>query len=154
MKKNNIKIHIIIGLIIVLIDQVTKWITVSNLKEFQSVTVIENFFNFTFVKNTGAAWGIFNKSTLLLTIFSIFILVLFMYMYYVYQDKITRFLLAIIISGAIGNLIDRIRLQYVVDFFDFNLFGYRFPVFNVADIAVSVATLCLIVYLLFQGDRK
>lgn len=154
MKKSSIKIHIIIGLIIVLIDQVTKWITVSNLKEFQSVTVIENFFNFTFVKNTGAAWGIFNKSTLLLTIFSIFILALFMYMYYAYQDKITRFLLAIIISGAIGNLIDRIRLQYVVDFFDFNLFGYRFPVFNVADIAVSVATLCLIVYLLFQGDRK
>ncbi len=152
--KNNNKLNFILGLIVIIIDQITKWVTVSNLREFQSVTVIENFFNFTFVKNTGAAWGIFDKSTLLLTIFSIVILGLFVYMYRTYRDKTTRFFLALIISGAIGNLIDRIRLQYVVDFFDFNLFGYRFPVFNVADIAVSLGTLCLVVYLLFQGDRK
>lgn len=153
--KRNTNLHIIIGLVVIIIDQITKFITMSNLKEFQSVTIIKDFFNFTYVKNTGAAWGMLNKSTLLLTLFSVIIVVLFMYMYKTYKNNSIRLLLAVIIAGAIGNLIDRIRLGFVVDFFDFNLLGYRFPVFNIADIAISLGTICLLLVLLFyNGDRR
>lgn len=153
MKNKQYILHGIVLLCIVCLDQITKFVTVANLREFQTIELIPGFFNFTYVKNTGAAWGIFNQSTILLTILSIGIIALFIYMYRSQKNRFTRFFLVVIIAGAIGNLIDRIRLNYVVDFLDFTIFGYHFPVFNVADIAVCLGTFALFLYvMLWEKD--
>lgn len=154
MHKRLIK-HLIFGVICIIADQVTKLLVLQNLKEGQSITVIKNFFSFTYVKNTGAAWGIFGNSTIALTLLSIAIILLFGYLYKMYhKEALIQSALAIIIAGAIGNLIDRIRMQFVVDFFDFNLFGYNFPVFNIADIAVTIGTILIIYYFIFKGEAN
>ncbi len=152
MKNKQLLIHILIGVFIVVVDQLTKILTLQNFYEGQSIAIIPNFFQLTFVKNTGAAWGMFNSNPVLLGLFSVAVLILFGYVYITNHDKIVKTLLGLIIAGAIGNQIDRFRLNYVVDFLDFNIFGYNFPVFNVADIAVTVGAIILFGYILI-GEK-
>lgn len=147
--------HSIIGIILILIDQITKCIVLNNFYEGQSIQIVNNFFSFTYVKNSGAAWGMFGNSTIALTILSVVIVGLFIYVYRMYHsEKFIQLSLALIIAGAIGNLIDRVRMQFVVDFFDFKILGYNFPVFNVADIAVTIGTIMIIGYFLLKGEKN
>lgn len=149
-KKMVIGIGII--LILIIIDQITKYITRSSLKESQSIVIIKDFFNITFVKNTGGAWGVFAGN---LWLFILITLVSLGGMFYFFKDfdlkNNTLFSIAIclLIAGAIGNFIDRLFLKYVTDFLDFKIFGYDFPVFNVADICITLGVATLLIKLIF-----
>lgn len=154
----------IVAVVLILLDQVTKAAIVSNLEYGDSVKVIDGFFNLAHVRNTGAAFGMGQGSheivrqllfLLLPVVFCGWILVLF---YRTINGPIHNSVAyALILAGAIGNLIDRFRLGYVVDMFMFYWVKEEnhFHVFNVADSCVSVAAGILIYdYFLQQKEKK
>ena len=130
--------------ILIIIDQAIKWISRTKLTKFESYPVIDGFFHFTYVENRGAAFGMLQNKT---WFFVLITLLVVGYMIYFTKknkniDKKLTFVLSIITAGAIGNLIDRIWLGFVVDLFDFR--GIWQFVFNFADICVVVGGILLI----------
>ncbi|WP_446899331.1 signal peptidase II [Clostridium sp. LBM24168] len=139
---------IAVGLIL---DRITKLWAINSLSTISEVTIIENFFSFFYTENKGAAFSIFQGRTTFLTIMSMIVMcfIIFYIVKYRPKDKFVKISLALIISGAIGNLIDRIKYKYVVDFISVHYKDiYYFPIFNVADILVVIGTLILAVCLL------
>ena len=137
---------------IVLLDQIVKAATDCMLVPGESVPVIENVFHLTYVQNTGAAFSILQSHRGLLVLLSA-ILVVLLLVFFIRRGKgqpaLLNAAMAAIISGGIGNMIDRIVRGYVVDTFDFRVW----PVFNVADISVCVGCALLLIYVIFF-DRK
>lgn len=133
--------------IIVLIDQLTKtWIRI-NFNYLETITIINNFFNITYTKNTGGAWSILEGNQLFLIIVSIIFLIV-LTVYIKKEKNITNLSLTsfyLIISGIIGNLIDRIFLNAVVDFLSFKIIDYYFPIFNFADIMIVIGVTLLMI---------
>ena len=134
----------------IVLDQYTKYLAVAHLQE-QPIVVMKDVFELTYVENRGAAFGLLQNQQLFFIVVASIALV-FMAMIYVRVPMEKRYLpfricLLFIATGAIGNMIDRVSLNYVVDFFYFKLID--FPVFNVADIYASVATCALIPLFLF-----
>lgn len=144
---------IIIGILVAL-DQWTKASVVDHIPLYEKVVIIPGFFDLTYVQNTGAAFSFFDGIGMwffiLLTICALGAMV---YYFFKAKEPGIEFCLALIAAGAIGNLIDRMSLGYVRDFFLFYIFGSPFPVFNVADICITVGFILLIV-LLFANDWK
>lgn len=143
--------------LIVIIDQITKFIVKTKLMPIGNIDLIQGVFSLSYVENRGAAFGLFRDNKFLLigatTIVTFFII------YYIVKtkklNKFYKFSLLLIASGAIGNLIDRVVLGYVVDFFHFYLTDiFDFPVFNVADISVVVGTALLIICLIFVKENE
>ncbi len=127
-------------LIIVAADQVSKYFIRANLAQAESYRVT-SFFSLTFLKNTGVSFGLFKGANWLFTLVAVAALALFIY-YYAAEKKY-RLQYAIIIAGITGNLIDRLFLGYVVDFFNF----YYWPVFNIADSSIFVGIVWLFILL-------
>ena len=142
--KNKIFLLAIIG---VFLDQVTKLLITGLLSLNEVINVIDGFFSITYVRNTGAAWGMFSNSTLLLSIISI--LFLFILIKYIKElPKINFFYVisfGLIIGGIVGNLIDRLLRGYVVDFFRLVILNYNYPIFNVADMLIVIGFIILII---------
>jgi signal peptidase II len=120
----------------------------------QSVPLINGVFHLTYTENTGAAFSILqNQRWLFIALTIIFIILATYYLIKHPKEKlIMRVGLSMVLAGAIGNLIDRILLGYVVDFFDFRLIN--FPVFNIADCAIDVGCALLVIYFLFIAGKK
>ena len=115
----------------------------------QKIVVIPNLFEFVFVKNTGAAYGIFGESTVMLSVVSILFIIGFV-LFDIFNHKIDWlyiFGIGLILSGAIGNLVDRLFLGYVRDFISIKLFSF---VFNLADLFITAGVICFLVYLLIS----
>jgi signal peptidase II len=149
--KSNYLPFIGLALLVVLIDQVSKRLAIAHIPPHQILTVIPGFFNIMLVENRGMAFGIFNQThsgvsyffLLATTIAAIGVILLFFFL--VKKSQLWLSIgLALILGGAIGNLIDRVHLGYVIDFLDFYLSGYHWPAFNMADSAVTVGTLWLL----------
>lgn len=142
----------------VIIDQLTKLLAVANLKDKSDLILIKNWLHLSYVENSGAAWGIFSNGTLILSIVTIGIC--FAILYYLIReykniDSFLKLTLVMILAGAIGNLIDRIRLGYVIDFIFTPLGGlYNFPVFNFADIYVVLGAIFIIIHTLFIEGKN
>ena len=129
------------SLIIILIDQIVKIIISTNLKMFKSIIIIPDFFKITYVKNTGAAFSIFNNATLFLIIMS-FLALYLLYKYLIKNNKYTIESI-LLLGGIVANLIDRIFRGYVVDYLDFKILNYDFPIFNIADICIVIGCILL-----------
>ena len=129
-------------------DQFIKYIVIEYLKPVEYFDVIENVLRLRYVENTGAVFGSFATHTLFLTIFSVILLC--MVIYYLIsnrnQSPLVNLCLLLMISGGVGNIIDRIRLHYVVDYIE-PLF-IDFAVFNFADCLITVGAFSLIIYLI------
>lgn len=147
-------ILIIAGLLI--IDQITKMIVMNQMTLGQSITVIPDFFYFTSVRNTGAAWSKFENQMGFFYVITIIALAVFIYMLYKDGNLATKkwytISLLMIIAGAIGNFIDRLLYKEVVDFLDFTIFNYHYPVFNFADIFLSVGTVIFAISVLLMNE--
>ena len=141
-------IAILIGL-----DQLSKYWALNYLQEIGSIPIIQNVFHLTYVENRGAAFGMFQNNQV---IFVIVAIVASIFGLYYLHKKNMNFIgksgIVLIISGAIGNLIDRVRLGFVVDYFDFRIVWEY--VFNVADVFVVVGTLMLCIYILFFEGKE
>ena len=127
----------------VLLDQLSKHYIDSTFELYQSVTVLENFFHITYIRNRGAAFGIFSDNALRLpffiTVSLIAIVAIVWYLRQIRTDQVlSQLALGLILSGAIGNLIDRVRFGEVIDFIDVHWYSYHWPAFNVADSAICV----------------
>lgn len=138
---------IILTIIFFLVDLVSK-IVVSNLMNVHdSFVVIENFFYISYFRNTGGAWSILSNHTWLLIVFSLLIIIIISI--YVYKNKVIGKLelsgYSMILGGAIGNLFDRIVYGYVIDFLDFNIFGYNYPIFNLADTFIVLGVIFIVI---------
>lgn len=142
---------IIIIALSVILDQATKLLTIAYLKVGESVTVIPGLINFTHIKNTGAAWGMFSNTRWVFLIISAAAIIVLPILLYKYRKLhfLFGFSLSLIIGGAIGNMIDRLFAENggVTDFIEFAFM--EFPVFNVADICVCVGAILMFVYLVF-----
>lgn len=140
MKKKHY-IILVSALLLVILDQLTKQYIVHTMELGEKITVIENFFIINSHRNTGGAWGILTGQMM---VFYLITLIAFVLFYYLVKDvdfkdkKIYSIAVILLIAGAIGNFIDRLLFQEVVDFLDFYIFGYDFPIFNVADICLVV----------------
>ena len=137
--------------LVVLLDQISKLIAVKSLSE-GPVEIIKGIFYLTLTYNTGAAFGIFKDQTILFIIISSIAVIGILI--YIYFDKSTVYIgklgFSFILGGAFGNLIDRLRFGYVIDFFDFKVW----PVFNIADSAITIGAVLLIISLLLQKRAK
>ena len=144
-----------LSFVLIVMDQVTKWIVVNQIPYGKSISIIPNFFKLTYVKNTGAAGSRFMGNQVLLITMTI--AVLFFFFFYLYKkediNKLDILIYGGLLGGIFGNLMDRIRLNYVIDFFDFMIFHYNFPVFNVADIFIVLAGIVLIIKIFKEGDN-
>lgn len=134
MKLQSKWIGLIVVIVLVGLDMASKRLIVSQFQFQEMRTVIPNFFWLTYVKNTGAAWSILSNSTQLLGLISFVAATTMVYFYLKKQwSLLSAISLCLMMAGTIGNGIDRILLGYVVDMLSFNIFGYMFPVFNLAD---------------------
>lgn len=140
----------------VLLDQWTKYLAVSRLKGNAPVILIDRVFQLCYLENRGAAFGIFQNRMAFFLICTLVILTFVIYFYIRIPDSKRfcplRLCMIFISAGAIGNMIDRIRLGYVIDFFYFNLID--FPIFNVADIYVTVAAFGLVALICFYYKEE
>ena len=147
---------IIVAVICILIDFISKIIVINNLELDTGITIIPNFFSISYIRNTGAAWGIFSNGTLLLAVLSIvFLIFAFKYIYDLKSvSKLSMISYGMLIGGIIGNLIDRVFRNYVIDFLSFNIFGYHFPVFNIADCFIVVSIFLIVIESLLKEGKK
>ena len=138
---------IILTILFLIIDIVSKLIVSSLMNVHDSIIIIKDFFYITYVRNTGAAWSMFAGKTWLLIVVSL-IIIGFICLY-VYKNKpkskVEVVGYSLVLGGAIGNFLDRIIYGYVIDFFDFYIFGYDYPIFNVADIFIVIGVLILVI---------
>ncbi len=140
-------IILIIGLIG--IDQITKWYFLTNQLQYDKFPIIKDFFYLTYLENRGAAFGILQNFRWVFIILTIAVVGGMIWYFIKNRNLVLRTSLAFIISGAVGNFIDRVLRGFVVDFLDFYPFGYDFPIFNVADICINIGVFLLIIYVLF-----
>ncbi|MDI6605044.1 MAG: signal peptidase II [Thermoanaerobacteraceae bacterium] len=141
----------IIIVLAVILDQLSKYFAVKYLKPIGTFPVIKKFFYFTYIQNRGAAFGIMQNKTLFFIIITAIVGTALIYsIVKIPGSTAYKFTLSMILGGAIGNLIDRIRLGYVVDFVDFRLFP---AVFNLADSFIVVGSFILAYLIIFKGIK-
>ena len=149
-------LFIIFSVLFVAIDYISKYIVSSNMYLGETIPLIKDVFHITYVLNDGAAFSMLQGKTLFLIIFTALIIGAVLVYLFIKKpkDKLLLMSIALILSGAVGNLIDRIMTGHVVDFLDFRLIN--FPVFNVADCYVTIGAVLLCIYELIisqGGDR-
>lgn len=149
-------IVIILSIIFLVIDQVSKLVVVKSLSINNSIEVIKNFFYLTYTNNEGAAFSILTGQRLFLIVVAIIIIVLLLY--YLKKNKVEEKLdilaISLIIGGSLGNLIDRIIRGFVIDFFDIKIFNYNFPIFNMADTFIVIGTFLLLIILSRKDEHN
>lgn len=161
MKKKYILLLIIAGIVVAL-DQLTKIYIHTRFQLGESLVIIENFFNFTYVRNYGAAFGFLAEShptfreIFFLSMPPIAVIIIFTILRTVKdEDLLQTSALSLICGGALGNYIDRLNYRYVIDFLDFHLYNkYSYPAFNVADSAIVCGVGILILVMLLEKKRS
>lgn len=151
-KKLSYLYGILLATLLVVIDQVTKYLARTCLTDDKTFDVIKKVLRFNYVKNTGAAWGMMSgKQTLFIILTAVMLIgIMFLYVKAPEDKKFTplRITMAVLAGGAIGNFIDRVSKGYVDDFIDFHLIN--FPVFNFADICVCISMFVLVFLIIFK----
>ncbi len=143
MKKKTINI-IIISMLLILVDILSKELIIRSLSLNESIIIFRNFLKITYIKNTGAAFGILSNNIFILICVTILLVV---YLIKELKNSKSNFNLSaytLIISGAFGNLIDRVFRKYVIDFISFTLFGHEMAIFNIADTYITIGIILLI----------
>ena len=148
-----------VTVVILILDQATKFLIDRTMELHYSITVVNNFFNITYIRNKGAAFGFLADTSFRLPFFigiSIIAIVVILGIYRkLGEDKVLNAVaLSLILSGALGNLIDRVRLGEVIDFIYVHWYEHYWPAFNVADSAICVGVFMLAIEMLLEERRK
>lgn len=145
---------LVISVILVFIDQIIKYVVDLYMTLNSSINIINGFFRLTYVRNEGAAFSLFENKQLFLIIITI---VALFFMFYFLKNKTFKkhetIIYSMILSGVLANLVDRIFRGYVIDYLDFTIINYDFPIFNLADIMIVLGCILLII-ITFIGDKK
>lgn len=138
---------------LIALDQLTKNLVVRHMDIGESIALIDGFLNLTSHRNTGAAWGMFQGQMMFFYVVTVAVVAMLIYIYKkeAKNNLLLQLALTFLLAGAVGNFIDRILFQEVVDFVDVLIFGYDFPIFNVADSALTVGVVLMLVEFFFMG---
>jgi len=146
-----------IGLLVslVFLDALSKTLISSMIHYGDTITVIKDFFWLTYLKNTGAAWSLFQGQKYLFLLVAIIGMLIMGYFFIKSDTKNVwlRIALILMFAGTLGNFMDRLLYGSVRDFLSFNTFGYMFPVFNVADMALNIGVVCLVIESFITGKK-
>ena len=160
MKKTTF-LFLVPALAVAALDQISKIVLAYHIPKYASIPVIEGFFNLVHVRNRGMAFGLMNRPGhgfkfyfLVAATLCAIVLLLFWFRKMKDEDHNITIGISLILGGAVGNLIDRIRLGEVIDFLDFYLGSYHWPAFNVADAAITIGIFWLAVNTLFRKTSK
>jgi signal peptidase II len=160
LNKKYLLLGVTTGLILIL-DQITKFYVDASMRLHESIPVIQGLFSITYVRNPGAAFGFLaDASPLFRSIFfvAVTVLAIILVVHYIWKSRaeepLLTFALSLILSGAVGNLIDRVRLGEVIDFLDVYIGSTHWPAFNVADSAISVGAVILCIELTRRGRES
>jgi len=155
---------IIPALVVIILDQVSKLIVAGSIKHYESIPVIEGFLNLVHVRNRGMAFGLMNRPDAQITFYILIavtiaavILLFFWFNSLKGRDRKLILGISLIVGGAIGNLIDRVRFKEVIDFLDFFIGKYHWPAFNLADSSITVGALWVVINIFFfssSNDKK
>ncbi|HEC2150667.1 TPA: signal peptidase II [Staphylococcus delphini] len=151
-----IGLSLFIALIILMGDQLTKFIIRTQMTIGESFAVLPKFLYITSHRNNGAAWGILSGKMTFFYIITVIILVALI-VFYIKEAKnhmLMQIAISLLFSGALGNFIDRVSSGEVVDFIDTVIFGYDFPIFNIADASLTIGVILLIIVLLKDQNQK
>lgn len=145
-------ISVIISFVVIIADQLSKFFVVEHLKPVGNIPIIKGILDFSYVENRGAAFGMLSDNRVIFMAASVAIIALLLYIIYKYrgQNKLFDISMGFILGGGVGNMIDRIRLGYVIDFVDFCAFDFWKWVFNIADSAVVVGCILAIICLILE----
>ena len=143
---------LVIVFFLILADQAIKFFVVSCMELGESVPVFTGIFHITYIENPGAAFGLFANQRLIFIVAGVFVIAAacLMYRRLMSEKAIIRWGVALLLGGAVGNLIDRVRIGGVIDFLDFRIW----PVFNIADIGICVGVALLIYALIYDAERE
>ncbi len=149
----------IVTTVILILDQATKLLIDRTMDIHSSITVVQNFFNITYIRNKGAAFGFLADSTYRLPFFIMISVIAVVVIIGIFrklrpEQKLTAFSLSLIFAGALGNLMDRIRLGEVIDFIYVHWYEHYWPAFNVADSAICVGVFLLAIDMLRDERRQ
>ena len=143
-----------IMLVLIALDQVFKVLSINCIKPVSSIPIINKILRLNYVENTGAAFGLFKNNTVVLTVFTAAVILFCLYFIFIkpFEKPMFNVFLVMIVSGGIGNLIDRMFRSFVVDYIE--VLFIDFPVFNFADILVTVGCFLLAFYLIFDTLKE
>lgn len=152
--KKLIVFYFLFSALVIGLDQWVKFWIVSNFALGDTQNIIPNILSFTYVQNTGAAWSIFEGQMGFFTVITLIAVVVVTYLLVRYrnENKLFTIGLALVLAGAIGNFIDRVRLGYVVDMFQTDFMN--FPIFNVADMSLCIGVGLIFIYTIFDEKMK
>lgn len=148
------KMILFLSMGLVFVDQLLKTLVINSMNLYESIKVIPNFLYITFVENDGGAFSILSGGRwffVIMALIALYVIVKFM----ILDNNISKFDMvsySLTISGIVGNLIDRLFYGKVIDYIDFNIFGYDAPVFNFADICIVAGAFMIIFILFIKGD--
>lgn len=150
---------ILLGIaLITILDQATKTLAAGQIAYGDRIEVIPGFFNLTYVHNTGAAWSLFQDQAVFLALISLGVLLImaFNVRHFVGESTWLRWCYTFLAGGILGNLIDRVKYQYVIDFLDFYVGSYHWPSFNVADAAICTGVAMYLIHnlVLSRGEPE
>lgn len=149
-----IAVALLILLLLVGLDQWTKWAVMKSIPYGETLVVVPGFFELTYLHNTGAAFSMMNGMNVwFFVVLTLTVCAMLVYYFFKNDDSKIDFALALILAGAIGNLIDRIAFGYVRDFFQFYIFGSPFAVFNVADVCITLGMILLVFEIIYKDFR-
>ena len=156
MKSKYIKL-ILITAVVIFLDQLTKFLIVKQMPLYSSIAIIPDFFNLVHYRNSGGAFSLMANSSVNVRFFVFIVLsivAIFFIMYLFFkipeEKKMLQVSMAMIFSGACGNMVDRLRFMYVVDFLDFYIKDYHWPAFNVADSSISIGVVIIMFHIFFK----
>ena len=155
-KKYYIGLSLIVAIVTLIIDQITKKVITATMNIGDSYEVIPHFLNITSHRNNGAAWGILSGKMGFFYIITLIILAVLI-IFYIKETKYNAFMqvaISLLFAGALGNFIDRLFNGEVVDFIDTNIFGYDFPIFNIADSSLTIGVIFVIIALVKDATKK
>ncbi|MGX7375616.1 signal peptidase II [Carnobacterium maltaromaticum] len=147
-------VYYALAAVILVIDQITKYVVVNNIDLYEVKEVIPGILSWMYIRNTGAAWSILEGQMWFFYIitFAVVIAVIYIMQKYAKDNWLFSLGLSLILAGALGNFIDRLRLGYVVDMIRLDFMN--FPIFNVADMSLSIGVAVIILYVLLDEKNK
>ncbi|KPB04292.1 MULTISPECIES: signal peptidase II [Bacillaceae] len=148
--------YYLIALVIIIIDQLTKWLVVRYMEIGENIPIIHNFLYISSHRNRGAAWGILEGQMYFFYIITVGVVIgLIVYLQKLPKDQPwMKLALSLMLGGAIGNFIDRVLHQEVIDFINTFIFTYDFPIFNVADSALVIGVGIILILTILEGKKE
>ncbi|WP_404450003.1 signal peptidase II [Sutcliffiella horikoshii] len=148
--------YYLIALVIIIVDQLTKWLVVRYMEIGENIPIIHNFLYLSSHRNRGAAWGILEGQMYFFYIITVGVVIgLIVYLQKLPKDQPwMKLALSLMLGGAIGNFIDRVLHQEVIDFINTFIFTYDFPIFNVADSALVIGVGIILVLTIIEGKKE